>query len=280
MTYTAELKRFFIGAVIGVASMLPGVSGAVIAVCFGVYERLIEDIADLKNKLKPDFMFLLILGLGIVLGMGIAAVGLDELMKGSMVIALFFFLGLIVGQMPELKNLANEGTEKCSVYNMAGLIVGFVIMIAIMLLGVGENVDIEHNMFSFVCLLGVGIIFAVSKIAPGISGSTLLLALGLYQPMLNAVTGLDWFLITPMMIGLIIGLLGFAKVMNKAIANHRKSTYYTIIGLTLGSMVVILSYAWAEMSTPHDIVFGIVSMIIGIVVSLAFIRLGSGNEDI
>jgi putative membrane protein len=270
----SQIKRFVIGSIVGIASMLPGVSGAVIAVCFGIYERLIEDLANLKDRIRSDFVFIFVIGLGIAFGMGISAVGLDFIMDEYLALALFFFLGLIAGQIPEIWSYTAPKAEKFNRYNIAALIAGILIMGVFLFIGVGSDVEVGHNLTSYIVLVFVGIILAVSKIAPGISGSTLLLALGLYGPMLAAITDLDWALILPLGIGLIIGLLGFAKIMDRALKHHRKSTYSMILGLTLGSLLVILSYAYPELTSATDAIGGIITFVIGIAVSLLFVRIG------
>jgi putative membrane protein len=275
-----QIKRFFIGTIVGIASMLPGVSGGVIAVCFGIYERLVADLADLRHRIKTDFYFLLVIGLGILFGMFVIAFGLEYLMDTYMVIALFFFVGLIIGQMPELWKLTKPKTQKFDSYNILAVIVGFLIMVAILFMGVANDVVLGHDLSSYISLIFVGIIIAVSKLAPGISGSTIILALGLYHPLMKAITDLDWALIIPLMLGLIVGLLAFAKFINYALNSHKTSTYCMIIGLTIGSILVIFDYAYQDISSYLDVIGGIVSLLLGIGLSLLFVRIGkmSGME--
>lgn len=275
-----QIKRFFIGTIVGIASMLPGVSGGVIAVCFGIYERLVADLADLRHRIKTDFYFLLVIGLGILFGMFIIAFGLEYLMDTYMVIALFFFVGLIVGQMPELWKITKPKTQRFDSYNILAAAVGFLIMIAILFMGVANDVVLGHDLSSYLSLILVGIIIAVSKLAPGISGSTIILALGLYHPLMTAITNLDWALIIPLMFGLIVGLLAFAKFINYALNSHKTSTYCMIIGLTIGSILVILDYAYVDISSYFDVIGGMVSLLLGIGLSLLFVRIGkiSGME--
>jgi putative membrane protein len=269
-----QIKRFIIGTIVGVASMLPGVSGGIIAVCFGIYERLIADLADLRHRLKMDFVFISIIGLGILFGMVISAFGLDYLMNKYLVLALFFFFGLIIGQIPELWNITKPKNNKFNKYNVIALIIGFSVMLVILKMGIGEEVSVGHNIWSYLCLIFVGVVIAVSKLAPGISGSAILLALGLYQPLMNAVTNYDWALLIPLGIGLIVGILGFAKVINYALNYHRISTYCAILGLTVGSVIVIFSYAYAEITSVSDVLGGILAILIGVGMSMLFVKIG------
>jgi putative membrane protein len=276
-----QIKRFIVGTIVGIASMLPGVSGAIIAVCFGVYERLVADLADLRHRLTTDFVFIFVIGLGILFGMVVSAFGLDYLMDQYLVLALFLFLGLIIGQVPELWKITKPKQQKFNKYNIVAAAIGFSVMLVLLKVGIAEDAVVGHNIESYVCLIFVGIIFAISKLAPGISGSTILLALGLYQPLMNAITHCDWALLFPLLLGLVIGLISFAKVINYALNNHRISTYCTIMGLTLGSVAVILSYAYADITSYLDVLGGIMAMFIGIGMSMVFVKIGriSCKED-
>lgn len=273
----ASIKQFIVGILVGIASMLPGVSGAVVAVCFGVYERLIADLADISHKLRSDLPFILILGFGILAGMMVIAFGLKYASDNYATLLMFFFVGLIAGQIPQLYNLTSA-PEPLNITNILAFIIGFVIMGSFLFLGTGSDQTLSHDLITVVYMLIIGIILAVSKIAPGISGSTILLVLGLYYPLINVMTSLDMILLIPVGIGLIIGILGFSKVMNYFLNYHRRSTYLIILGLTVGSLLVVISLAMNDLFTTMDIITGIIVTVIGVIVSLAFVKLGEHNS--
>lgn len=270
--------NLLIGGLVGIASMLPGVSGAVIAVCFGIYERLIADLADFVKMIRKDFAFILLVGIGIVIGMLGISFGIDWLMDNYYAASLLFFLGLIGGQIPMLYR-CTKPEEPSTKYNVAALVIGVAIMLVFVFIGNNGDVDIGHDALSLACMVGVGVIFAISKIAPGISGSTVLLALGLYHPLTTALTEFDMTLLIPVGIGLLIGLFGFAKIMNNAMKNHRKSSYFAILGLTLGSLVLIFVDAMANYSGTADLIGGMFALVAGILVSLLFVKIGNGYSS-
>lgn len=266
-------KKFIIGTLIGIASTVPGVSGAIIAVCFGVYERLIADLADLFHKIKEDLAFIVLIGGGILFGMVAIAFGLDFIMDNYVVAAMLLFLGLIGGQLPELWNLT-EPSVKISKTNAAAFIIGLAITICLLFLGTSEDKVLTHDLVSYGYMFLVGILFSVSKLAPGISGSTVLLALGLFAPLMHIVTTFDLLLLIPAGLGLVVGLLGFAKVVNYALTKYRKSTYLMIFGLTIGSMFIIFKEAAIEYVGIEDLLLGAVALVVGILLSMWFTRLG------
>jgi putative membrane protein len=273
MAELKELKNVITGFVIGVASILPGISGGLIAVLCGVYERLVNDIGDIVHKLVPEFWFLATLGGGILLGMFATSVALDGVLGPYQLQCLMFFFGLILAQIPDVYRMS-ETEEPFRPRYLICLAFGLAVMAVMMIFGTGGNSTAynDHTWQNAMILLFAGIVFGIAKIAPGISGSTLLLAFGLFDLSIRVFAHLDLFLLIPLCIGLLIGIFGFAKVMSWLMANHRCETYYAILGLTVGSLGVI--YQNAGISTWEQALTGVVFMVLGIIVSYAFILYG------
>ena len=101
------VKDFLVGALVGIMSMMPGASGGIIAVIFGIYERLIADIANIRGKLLKDLRFIVPLGLGVVVGLLVCAVGIDALLQNWEIPLMFFFAALIVFQIPDIYRLCD-----------------------------------------------------------------------------------------------------------------------------------------------------------------------------
>lgn len=270
--------RVGIGIAVGAASMLPGISGGVVAVCFGIYERLIADLADLRGRLMRDLPFVTAIGSGMLIGVLFIAFLLDIIMDRHLVPALFLFLGLIIGQLPELWRITRPDDGRLSAPNLLALVVGFAFMMLLIAAGTSDDVAIDGDAANFAALLLVGALFAISKLAPGISGSTLILALGLYKPMMDAITDMDIAFLIPLVIGFIIGLLGFAKAVDRAIKRHRTSSYCMILGLTLGSIMVVFWQIGDYCLMPIDIIVGMAALVFGNIVSLLFIRAGNRSN--
>jgi len=273
------VRLLVVGTIIGIASMLPGLSAAVLAVCLGVYERLIEDIADLRHKLMGDFRFILMIGCGLVLGTVIASFGLKFVIDNYAAIALVFFIGLIIGQLPSLVNQMDR-TSPVTSGNAIAFAVALGIMILFMVLEDSAERTFDHNLTSYICMIGIGAVFAISHLVPGISGTTVMIVLGVFTVLIDAVTEFDFAFLIPIIIGMVIGVLGFAKVVNYAIKAHRNTTYSMILGLTLGSIGVIVLKAAPEMDGIWDMALCVVFFFVGILVSIALSRLkiGFANE--
>ena len=272
--YTA-VKNFITFIIIGIGSMLPGLSGATLAVVFGVYERLIRDLAKLRKYLIEDIKFIVLVILGFAIGTLICAKVLNHALEDYPVECLMFFIGLIIGQIPLLARTVNQDakTERKGLYG-SDCIIAFAVGLAITLFmivldTIGEvgEANVEHNAMGFIIMIGVGVIFAISAILPGLSHSTVLLVLGLMSTFTAAISDLDFFLLVPILLGLLAGALGFSKVIHKALENHHLVTMMGILGLTIGSVAVITWYV-IKSFTVTDFLIGLVCLAAGLVLSL------------
>lgn len=269
-------KDFLVGALIGIMSMMPGASGGIIAVIFGIYERLIADIADIRNRLLKDLHFIIPIGMGIVIGVVVCAVGIDALLQNWEVPMMFFFATLILYQMPDIRDMANsEGDRKPTVWNIAACAVGFLVMIAFLFVGSSDSDVslIDLDAVDLALLFVIGVVIALSKIVPGLSGAAILLAIGLYTPLMDLIGGLDISVIAeraiaiiPIFLGIIIGAIGLAKIVNHFMTKNRRSTYYCILGMTAGSVVTVIIQAIQGL----DGLTMIAASVVGIAVGLAF----------
>ena len=265
------VKDLLVGTLVGIVSMLPGASGATIAVIFGIYERLISDLADIRDKLLHDLRFIIVVGIGIVIGLFICAFGLDALMDEWEVPMMFFFAALIAAQVPDIKALGDDNGPMTS-FNWIALIVGFAVMIAILGISLSGN-GVDRDVDGFLIWVAVGMILAVSKLAPGVSGSTILLALGLFTPFMDAMTGFEMSALIPGGIGLLIGILVFSKIIDHFIRNNRKSTYMVILGLTIGSIVAVSVEALTKLEGTTEIVQSVVFIVLGLILGIGLSRI-------
>ena len=272
-----HLRSFINGVVTGIASILPGVSGGLILVLCGSYERLIEDISELRQKIKPEFFFLVAIASGLLVGMLACTLFLDWTLDRFAAPMMAFFFGLIVAQIPEVWKLTRyEKGSKISVASIVCLAVGLGIIIALMVVnGGGRVVDTDdHSVGNMVLFALCGIVLAVSKVMPGISGSSLLIALGLFEVTISSVAHLDMHFIAPLCVGLLIGLFGFAKVMDMCLKRFRTETYMLILGLTVGSLMIIIQELVNSSLDAAGWAVCIVMAVLGVIGSYAFTLYG------
>ena len=279
MAETAKdhLRTFLNGVVAGIASILPGVSGGLILVLCGTYERLIEDISKLREKLKPEFLYLVAIAVGLVVGMLACTLLLDRILDEFAAPLMALFFGLIVAQIPEVWKLTgHEKGTKLPLSSVVCMAIGLGLIIALMVInGTGNEVDTEDHSFGNLMLFGLcGVVLAISKVMPGISGSSLLIALGLFDVTIHSVADLDIYFIAPLGVGLLIGLFGFAKVMDLCLKRYRTQTYMLIMGLTIGSLLVIIQELINESLDIWGWAICAVMVVLGVLASYAFTLYG------
>ncbi|MBT4552154.1 DUF368 domain-containing protein [bacterium] len=244
-------KIIFKGMAMGAADTIPGVSGSTIAVIVGIYDQFIESIKYFfgfkirKRYLilvvkKAQILFLIQLVTGIFLGGFIFSRLMIKLnlLTTYYNYSSFFFIGLILGSLPiiikahhNMKLTFNKGL----VFFLA---FSFVIILSV-LTPANTNIGIQmfHNPLYFYFFIFIsGIIASSAMLVPGISGSFMLLLLGSYYTIINAVSSLNLPIIFTMASGTIVGAFTVANIMGYFLKKHPAFTYYAIIGLMLGSL--------------------------------------------
>lgn len=274
-----SLKELFVGILIGIAMMVPGISGAVMAVAFGIYERIVRDIAHVHVYLKKDFRFLAILAAGVLVGTILSAKLLNTVLEDYPVQAQFLFAGLILGQMPAIYRMSSmEPGEKLTFANWIALILGFVIMgsmIVADLFGGGEDITVGYDAVGFVIMFAIGLVVAISGLVPGISHSTILMVFGLMILFTEAIGDLDMFLLIPLVLGIVVGAFGFSRVVNYALDNHHRTMSFLILGLTVGSLITLTVMSIADAESWVVGVTGMIMFVVGTGISTWFVKLGA-----
>ncbi len=227
------------GALIGLGAVLPGLSGGVLCVIFGVYKTVMEFLADPIKKFKTHFPKLLPYGIGLVIGfVGIAKV-LEVLLEKYPGPSICVFIGLTVGMLPSLfKEAGLEGRTKGSYISMfSALAITFALLIGLFLLerqlDLAININIAWSIFCGFCL-------ALSVIAPGMSFSTLLMPLGLYDSFIGGISNFSLGILIPAGIGALATVVLFSKGVNKLFDKHYSIAFHAIVGIVIAATTMII----------------------------------------
>ena len=248
------MKQILQGMVVGIANIIPGVSGGTMMVAMGLYDRLIHAITHLKSEFK-DSMKLLI---PIFAGAGIAIVALSRLFEFLLatypIPTNFAFCGLIAGSLPFIFKKVKG--HKVTVSKIIPFLIFFGVVILMALLGEtgGASADVSLGFVNLLKLFGVGIVAAATMVVPGVSGSMMLMLLGYYDTILKVIndfvdalvkfdmgglmTGVG--ILAPFGIGIVIGIFLIAKIIEFIFSKAEIHAYYGIIGLILASPIAIL----------------------------------------
>ena len=249
--------RVLQGIFIGSGAVLPGISGGMLTVIFGLYADLMAFLAHPLQQFKRLGSYLLPVLIGWVFGAVAFAYIMERFFSGAEDLALWLFVGLILGSFPALtREGAREGRGKGA---WLSLCVGFALMLALLLmLLLTQNTYIPANTgWYIVC----GALWGLGMVVPGLSPSAILVFLGLYQQMIAALSSFDLPALLPVLIG-ILGIIPFARLINLLFARHYAVSFHAIIGIVAASTVMIVP---AFRSLPQ-LLLGLALCLIGAVI--------------
>ena len=237
------IKKIIAGIAVGIANVIPGVSGGTIAVVFGVYSDLIGAASlDIKT-IKANFKIYLCLFGGIGLGVLLFARLFKIVYERFPIQTNFFFIGLIVGSIFIIFEFVREKEQKSS-FKTASKILWFFIGLSIMLAlyffkgaAASSTAAVETlSLGSFIFLFLAGFAGAAAMVIPGISGSFLLLIMGAYYTVIKAVTDFNIPVLIPVGLGVLAGIILSARLIGFLMEKFPKITYAFILGLVAGSI--------------------------------------------
>lgn len=276
------IKNILKGMVIGLANIIPGVSGGTMAVSMGIYDKLIHCITHLFKEFKKSVLFLL----PIFIGAGLALVALpfviEKMFSSFPLQTNFLFIGLIIGGLPAIWGKVKG--NRIGAGHIIVFLVFFAIVAGMAALGEteGNSVALDTGVLSMVKLFFVGIIAAATMVIPGVSGSMMLLLMGYYHPILETITyfirslivfdihgitrGLS--LLVPAGIGVVLGIFGIAKLVEIVFEKYPLYAYSAIIGLIVASPVAILLTAAIPALSVVNVLTSVVALAVGTVIAM------------
>lgn len=231
------MKNFFKGIFVGLGGIAPGLSGSVLLVIFGLYQKTITAIGTLFKNLKKNILFLLPIILGAGVGILLFSKLIDFLLNNFEMYTRFSFLGLILGTIPLFyKEVKKEGFKpKFYIVILVSFLIGFGLFFF------NRNLFptiTEPNLFQSV-LLGVAV--AASSIVPGIDSAVILSTLGLYELYVSSLANLNLTVLLPALIGVVLGALLISFIMSTLLKKYYTTVFSIVFGLFLAIIPNILN---------------------------------------
>ena len=259
------------GAIIGLGAVLPGISGGVLSVVFGIYKPVMELLSDPFKKWRTHLPMLLPAFIGGGIGfLGVANI-LSFFLEKYPAPSVCFFIGLITGMLPSLFREAGEqGRSRASFVSL------ILCMLAIFALLIGlsmTSIVIEPN---FVWYLFCGFCLALSVIAPGMSFSTLLMPLGLYTPFVDGIGHFDLSVLIPGGIGAVVTVICLARAVNSLFEHHYSIAFHGIIGVVIAATIMIIPVS--DFKTADQCIVNTVCIVAGIIIALLLDKFNSKVE--
>ncbi len=258
------------GMIIGLANVIPGVSGGTLMITLGIYEQVIDTISHFFSNFKNNLKFIIPLGIGIVLALLLFSKIIGLSLEKYPFATTLFFLGLILGGIPLIiKNMKKNSEKKVSNYIIAFLSFAFIIIFAMQ--KTGNDIALTITFPSMILLFLVGIIAAATMVIPGISGSFVLMLLGYYKPIIDTVRSITNFsllknnliVLLIFAIGVLIGIVLVSKLIELLLKKFETKTYYAVFGFVIASLIAIIKPLFSIKFSILEIIIGIILLILG-----------------
>ena len=268
-----HLRVFFCGILMGIADAIPGISGGTIALLLGIYEELIGSISNFNiylfqnlkkkgikycwNKINGNFLLSLISGVLLSL---VSFVKIFSILIQKYPLFIWsFFLGLILATL----FVINRNIKKWNIVNF--ILIFIFAFLTILLSIISPSISENTNLFY---ILICGIIASSAMILPGISGSLILVILGVYTLIINALNNLEYNIILVFLIGCLIGIINFSKIIKWLFHNYRDYTFSIMLGLVIGSIYTVWPWrkSFTDDKTNEYIFLSVIIAIIGFTV--------------
>ena len=264
------IKGFFFG----IANIIPGVSGGTIAITMGVYEEMIDIISHFFKDLKKSLSFVIPFGIGAILSILLMSKLISFCLDKYPFPTTLFFIGLILGGIPLLTKKVKS--SKIKPINIILFLITFSIIIGMAFMKEGNYaVSLSNmNIGMYIVLFLVGMVAAATMVIPGVSGSFVLMLLGFYEPIIKTISnitkpsllGTNLSILLPFGLGILIGIVLVAKILEYLFKKHEVSTYYAILGFITASIFTLSFSLFGVSISLMQVLIGIVLFILATII--------------
>ncbi|WP_041139452.1 DUF368 domain-containing protein [Beduini massiliensis] len=275
------LNEILRGILIGIANIIPGVSGGTMAVSMGIYDDIIYSIThlftDMKKSIRTLFPYILGAGIGIVCLSFI----IEYLFLHFPIQTNLCFIGLILGGLPIITKRIK--IKRSDFSHSLIFILFFALIIGMQLLG-GQgtkDVTIQISLFEIIKLFLIGAVASATMVIPGVSGSMMLMIIGYYNPIIShinlfikALVALNFdqliqssMILVPFGLGVVIGIFLIAKIIEILLKHYESHTYCAILGLVIASPIAILMGIHSTTFNLPILLTSAITFIIGLIIA-------------
>ncbi len=258
----------FKGIVIGIGKIIPGVSGSMLAISMGIYQKLIDAINDFFKSPKDNFKFLLKVSIGIIISIVIFSNVIMSALNKYYMITIFFFIGLIMGGLNDIRENTNKQDKLITM-------ITFTIIILLGFINIDNHININNTLLNSIFFIFVGFIDALTMIIPGISGTATLMMIGAYNTLIKTYSNifdLNLFInnvkiLLPFFVGMVIGIIITVKIINYLFRKYKAKTYSAILGFSLATIVLMAMKCINTFYTIQSLLIAFICLFVGIFIT-------------
>ena len=265
-----NINQLIKGIIIGIAKIIPGLSGAVLMISFNLYDRAIEAITNFFDNPKKNLLFLFNLGLGIVLGIVLFSKVIHYFIINYYLYTTALFLGLIIGGIP----VVSRKVPKKKKYFILSLI-SFILIFSLSFLGETKDYVLKNTYIDLIIFFISGLLEAIGTVLPGVSSTALLMLMGVYNHHLVVLSGalnINYlrdtlrFLI-PFSLGMLIGIILLSMLINYLFRYYKEETFSLILGISIASIFMLGKTLIPYIISFKDLLISLIMLIVGYLVT-------------
>jgi len=261
---------FIKGFVVGLAKIIPGVSGAMIAIYLNLYEKILDSITNFFSNWKNNLKFIITFGLGVLLAIIIGSKIILYLFSNYKFITIMFFIGLIFG--------GTYNFSKKIKYNYKNIILILFLILLFLIFSFTKfttTYTLKYNFIDNIIFFIGGIIDIFASLVPGISGTSILMSIGIYDNILTLIsrvldityvlTNLNLYI--SYTLGMFLSFIINAYLINYFLKKYKNITYSIILGLSLSSILFLIVTLFKSNFNLIELISGVILLIIGMLIS-------------
>lgn len=268
--------RLVKGVIIGIGFILPGLSGGVLAVILGIYDRILAFLANLRKNFIKNVLFFIPVGIGLGIGIFLFSIVVEKAFGKYAAQFVCLFVGFVIGTFPSLYKTAGKQGRKAK--DIVIMLVSALAIFGLMLIGEQQLTEVPPTIPAW---FGSGALIGLGLIVPGMSPSNFLIYFGLYDKMATGIKNGDMAVIIPLILGAAICVVLFAKIAAYLFKKHYSGMYHFILGMVIGSSAAIFpaivfpaftgeGLAASGLSFGGSLLFCVVLLIVGTIGSYLF----------
>lgn len=257
---------FLKGMIIGIGKIIPGVSGSMLAISMGLYDKLIYVINNFFKNFKQNFKFIFTIGSGVLVSIVFFSNLIVNCLEKYYIITMFLFIGLILGSFGEIKSNIKKR-------NNLVIVIIIVMTVLLELISIKKTSNILDN-YPIIYFFLSGIIDAIATVVPGISGTAMLMMIGSYDEIISAFSNMisinllyDLDVMLPFAVGLVVGIYFTTKLIGYLFESHKSLTYSAIIGFSISSILIMLIKSWNSTYSMLEFLIATLMLVLGYIIT-------------
>lgn len=258
----------FKGIIIGIGKIIPGVSGSMLAISMGIYQKLIYSVNNFFKCPKKNFKFLFKIVLGIIISIVFFSNLILKCLNNYYVPTIFLFIGFIIGGLTDLKKKINTKHNYI-------VIISFLIVTFLGIINMDNTININNNFLNIIYFLFIGIVDAITMVIPGISGTATLMMLGAYEKIMELYSNIfnlslifyNLKILIPYVIGMMLGIMGTVKLIQFCFNNYKEKTYSIITGFSFSTISFMFIKCFNSFYTFFQLVISFGLLFFGIFIT-------------